>query len=134
MNIASISGSANTRWSPSGMSLANPLYAGCESGPINPIRPRNISLIGVRTTPRMELKRADNATMPPGDASGPATGHTPPRIASAWTRCGISWPQARAYGPPPESATMPNRFGADVVGHLGDVVGRLAERVVPVIG
>src|SRR5437763_1761247 len=69
--------------------------------------PPTTSPTGARITPRIELNRPANATMPPGEASVPTTGHTPPRMATASTRWGISCAPASAYGPPPGSAPPP---------------------------
>ena len=49
-----------------------------------------------------------NATAPPPMASGPTVGATPPRTPTPTTRSGNSAPQAKAYGPPPESPITRN--------------------------
>src|SRR6478672_8284794 len=91
------------------MIRAKPRYAACEIGPIRPTAARTVPLRGTRNVARIELNRDDSCTMPPWAASGPVTGQTPPRMATAPTRSGNWCAQANAYGPPPDRAEMLKR-------------------------
>ena len=69
---------------------------------------------------------------PPGAASGPFVGATPPRIAAAAIRSGRAAQHARTYGPATRQADERALLDAEPVGDDGEVVGPVQDAGVQV--
>jgi hypothetical protein len=109
-NIASISGSAKTFWSPSGIWDAYRRSAKWPRGMRGCIASQIPAPSTERSGSRMPWNVTASPTMlEPGAAFGPTTGATLPSSPTTVTRSGSSWAHANAYGPPPESPTAANR-------------------------
>ena len=98
-----------TARSPGGDSRAKRLKAGDATG--RSAQPdRQQSHQAVRgPIPKHGSKWLPSRTSPPGAASGPRAGATPPSTAPATTRSGNACAHASTYGPPPDSPISPKR-------------------------